>query len=131
MALKRIRKRRGASITSLIDVIFLLLLFFMLASTFSRQAEIELVSGAEGAVAPVGENVSVLRLEVTAQGLALEGQPVAAVGLVRAISAQASAARTVLAVDPADDASTQRLVDTLLLLRDLDGVEVQIVEPAR
>ena len=131
MALKRIRKRRGTSITSLIDVIFLLLLFFMLASTFSRQAEIELVSGAEGVVASVGEDVSVLRLEVTAQGLTLEGQPVAPVDLVRAITAHASASRTVLAVDPADDASTQRLVDTLLLLRDLNGIEVQIVEPAR
>ncbi|HBT37159.1 MAG TPA: biopolymer transporter ExbD, partial [Hyphomonas sp.] len=32
MALKRTRPRRRASITSLIDVIFLLLLFFMLAS---------------------------------------------------------------------------------------------------
>ena len=29
--------------TSLIDVIFLLLLFFMLSSTFSRFAEVELV----------------------------------------------------------------------------------------
>ena len=33
--------------TSLIDVIFLLLLFFMLSSTFSRFAEVEISAGFE------------------------------------------------------------------------------------
>ena len=34
--------------TSLIDVIFLLLLFFMLSSTFSKFSEIELTAGGSG-----------------------------------------------------------------------------------
>ena len=34
--------RRQISVTSLIDVIFLLLLFFMLSSTFSKFADVEL-----------------------------------------------------------------------------------------
>jgi biopolymer transport protein ExbD len=40
-----VRRRRRLSLTSLIDVIFLLLLFFMLSSTFTRFAEVEIAAG--------------------------------------------------------------------------------------
>lgn len=48
--MRRIRsfKRRSLSMTSLIDVIFLLLLFFMLSSTFSKFGEIDLVTSSGG-----------------------------------------------------------------------------------
>ena len=49
MALEtRIKRRKRLSMTSLIDVIFLLLLFFMLTSTFSKFGEIEFVTAAAG-----------------------------------------------------------------------------------
>lgn len=53
----RIKRKRRLSMTSLIDVIFLLLLFFMLSSTFTRFAEIDIAAGRGGqaptnAVAP-------------------------------------------------------------------------------
>lgn len=41
-------RRRRLSLTSLIDVIFLLLLFFMLSSTFTRFAEVDIVAGRGG-----------------------------------------------------------------------------------
>ena len=129
MALKRVRKRRGASITSLIDVIFLLLLFFMLASTFSRQAEIELISGLEGAAMAQAVETQVLRLVISADGLTLDGQAVSDGDLSASISALIIGSRTILAVDPGEDVTTQRLIDVLLSLRTVDGVEVQIVEP--
>ena len=40
-----VRRRSRLSLTPLIDVIFLLLLFFMLSSTFSRYSEISLTGG--------------------------------------------------------------------------------------
>lgn len=43
-----VRRARRLSLTSLIDVIFLLLLFFMLSSTFTRFGEIELAAGRGG-----------------------------------------------------------------------------------
>ncbi|WP_157016192.1 biopolymer transporter ExbD [Mesorhizobium xinjiangense] len=43
------RRRRPVSVTSLIDVIFLLLLFFMLSSTFTKFAEVEITGGRAGA----------------------------------------------------------------------------------
>ncbi len=42
------RRRRPISVTSLIDVIFLLLLFFMLSSTFAKFAEVEITGGRAG-----------------------------------------------------------------------------------
>ena len=42
------RRRRPISVTSLIDVIFLLLLFFMLTSTFAKFAEVEITGGRAG-----------------------------------------------------------------------------------
>lgn len=39
------RRRRPLSLTSLIDVIFLLLLFFMLSSTFTRFGEVSVTGG--------------------------------------------------------------------------------------
>ncbi|MEM7214518.1 MAG: biopolymer transporter ExbD [Pseudomonadota bacterium] len=42
------RRRKYPSLTSLIDIIFLLLLFFMLSSTFSKYSEVELTAARIG-----------------------------------------------------------------------------------
>ena len=130
MALKRARQRRNTSITSLIDVIFLLLLFFMLASTFSREAEIELVSGQEGAAVPASDDVTVMRLVIETGGLRLDGAPVVFDGLADTVSARAQDGDTILAVDPGEAVTTQRLIDVLLALRGAKGARIQIVEPS-
>ncbi len=44
----QLKRKRRLSMTSLIDVIFLLLLFFMLSSTFTRFAEIDIAAGRGG-----------------------------------------------------------------------------------
>ena len=46
--MRKARRRRRLSMTSLIDVIFLLLLFFMLTSTFTRFSEVELTAAGSG-----------------------------------------------------------------------------------
>lgn len=43
-----VRRQSRLSLTPLIDVIFLLLLFFMLTSTFSRYSEVRLAGGGSG-----------------------------------------------------------------------------------
>lgn len=57
--------RRRLSMTSLIDVIFLLLLFFMLSSTFARFAEIEVSGGVASAAAPGDRPDVLLRFDGT------------------------------------------------------------------
>ena len=69
------RPRRRLSMTSLIDVIFLLLLFFMLSSTFARFAEIEVSGGVASAVA-AGERPDVL-LRFDGAEWVVNGMPVA------------------------------------------------------
>src|SRR5690606_37876251 len=58
-----VRRRRPLSLTSLIDVIFLLLLFFMLSSTFSRFSEIELQGGRAGASASAAAPGILVRID--------------------------------------------------------------------
>lgn len=65
-------RRRPVGLTSLIDVIFLLLLFFMLASSFTRYQALDLSSGGEGGGAMT--KPAYLRVH-SADRIDLNGQP--------------------------------------------------------
>ena len=67
--------RRRLTLTSLIDVIFLLLLFFMLTSTFSTYGEIELSQATAGSAAP-GVPTERLFVQIGAERLVLNGAPI-------------------------------------------------------
>lgn len=129
MTLRQTRTRRRLSITSLIDVIFLLLLFFMLASTFSQFSEIEMApvatSGAQGGSAPA--DVHVLLVDQTA--LNLDGAPVSESDLVRLLHDEA-AAQPRLDLHVGDGTDTQRLIDILAQLKPLDGLRINMVGPS-
>lgn len=58
-----VRRRRPLSLTSLIDIIFLLLLFFMLSSTFTRFAEVEISGGRASATATSEQPDVLIRIE--------------------------------------------------------------------
>lgn len=66
--------------TPLIDVVFLLLLFFMLASTFARFASLDLTLASEGARAAPAPASTVRTILVSVRpgaAFAIDGQPVA------------------------------------------------------
>lgn len=65
------RRRRPLSLTSLIDVIFLLLLFFMLSSTFTRFGEVAITGGKASAAA--GDPPDVL-IRLTDQDWSINGR---------------------------------------------------------
>tara|TARA_R110002020_G_scaffold58372_4_gene160060 strand:- start:24422 stop:24808 length:387 start_codon:yes stop_codon:yes gene_type:complete len=69
-----VRRHSRLSLTPLIDVIFLLLLFFMLSSTFSRYSEISVSGGggAAGAASRPDVILSVARDALKLNGEALE-----------------------------------------------------------
>ncbi len=56
--------RKHVGMTPLIDVVFLLLLFFMLASTFDKYAEIDLKVAGAGAANPSSERPVFVRVHV-------------------------------------------------------------------
>jgi biopolymer transport protein ExbD len=107
-------RRAPLSLTSLIDVIFLLLLFFMLTSTFTRLGELELTAAPQGgAEAPQQPPVFV---QLGADTLRLNADPLAPEALRARLIDLAGAGGLVL-IALAEDVTAQRLVDILALLR--------------
>ncbi len=125
--LRKPSSRRALSMTSLIDVIFLLLLFFMLSSTFTRFAELELGSAAQSARAAT-ETPPVL-LQLGQSEIRLNANPVAFSELGPAL--QILGAAQVL-ISLGADVEAQRLVDLLVALSglpDLPDLTVTVLEP--
>lgn len=119
-------RRRPLAMTSLIDVIFLLLLFFMLTSTFSKYAEVELLSAGAGSAVTLGQPPVFLRLEP--EGLSVNGQPNPMDDLANTLGETADGATDQMVLVSLDDAvSSQRLVDLLAVLRGISGIRVQVL----
>ncbi len=105
--------------TSLIDVIFLLLLFFMLTSTFSKFSEVELsAASGGGALAP---DAKPLFMQLGAEEITLNGEPVNLAGLASALPVE-DASPVPLLISLREGVTAQRLTDLLVALRPLRGV---------
>ena len=115
------RRIRRVSLTALIDVVFLLLLFFMLTSTFSSFGEIELNPPAGGKT-NASEPIKRAFLQMSNDGLILNGTPIE----MNALSDQLEGG--VLLVNLDDNVSSQRLVDLLALFRGQEDLSVRVLE---
>lgn len=114
--------------TSLIDVIFLLLLFFMLSSTFSRFSEVEISTAAGGATGPSDTAPAFLRLGPDT--LSVNGQDTVLSDLKTAFAdlrENTDDTPTPVIVSLRDEVSAQRLTDLLVALRGIDRVTVSIL----
>ncbi|MDF1609091.1 biopolymer transporter ExbD [Hoeflea sp. YIM 152468] len=121
------RHRRRISMTSLIDVIFLLLLFFMLSSTFSRFADVEL--GTRGGTGAAAADLVPAFIKLSEGRTSLNGAPLPVDDLARELAHQQSVNRiNVLIVSVDATANSQQLVDILLIARKLPGLGLQIVQ---
>ena len=120
-----LQKRRRVSLTSLIDVIFLLLLFFMLSSTFSQYSEFPL-----GDLAPAGAPVSAgpppVFIRVSANRLDVNGAATPLADLPRLIGEQEAPVRALISLN--SDVSAQRLTDVLVTLRPIAGLDITLLE---
>lgn len=119
-------KRRQISVTSLIDVIFLLLLFFMLSSTFSKFADVEL--SASGGQSTAAQTAVPAFLKLSADRVLLNGiefDKDALAAEIERLQARTRINAIILSVD--GTANAQQLVDMLLILRKLPDINVQIV----
>nr|WP_089885361.1 biopolymer transporter ExbD [Citreimonas salinaria] len=118
--MRRARARRRLSMTSLIDVIFLLLLFFMLTSTFSKFSEVEIAAAARG----TGDAADrpPLFLQLGSDEIRLNGETVALDTLPVALAAETADAPRVLLVALRTGVTAQRLTDLLVALRTIDNL---------
>ncbi|MFD1508030.1 biopolymer transporter ExbD [Lacimonas salitolerans] len=116
------KRRRRLSMTSLIDVIFLLLLFFMLSSTFTRFAEVDLAAAGSGAgqgdARPVFLSLGPDSLQVNGTAATLET-------LVETITADQPDAAVIVALRGA--VTAQRLTDLLVTLRAQSGLRITVL----
>ncbi|MEL7255506.1 MAG: biopolymer transporter ExbD [Pseudomonadota bacterium] len=114
--------------TSLIDVIFLLLLFFMLSSTFSRFAEVEIAAAAAGQASEPSDNKPTF-LRLSEDHVNLNGQTYELADLPQALGALRQDDEDALPVliSLQDEVTSQRLTDLLVALRPVQGLAVTVL----
>ena len=119
----KVKKR--LALTSLIDIIFLLLLFLMLTSTFSKFSEIELSAAATAAESNVSEKILFLR--ISALRIDLNSDEVQIHSLSKSIKSFTKNAKASLVVSMDQDVTSQRLVDILGIVANIEGLSVNLI----
>jgi len=119
----KVKKR--LALTSLIDIIFLLLLFLMLTSTFSKFSEIELRVATTAAKNKVSENILFLR--VSAVRIDLNSGEVEMNSLAKSIKSFTQNAKASLVISMDQDVTSQRLVDILGIVANIEGLSVNLI----
>lgn len=107
--------------TPLIDVVFLLLLFFMLTSTFSNFGEVELNQAAGGKTAQAAPSERFF-VQLGDTRLILNGTSTS----LEDLAAQLESGQALVSLD--EDVSSQTLVDLLVRLRDRPELTVLVLE---
>ncbi len=120
------RRRRLVSLTPLIDVVFILLVFFMLASTFTDWRSLQLAVPGE-ATTPDADAPAPLVVSVGMDSLRLDGEELSldalAAGVGEAVAEEPE--RSVI-VRPGDDVPLQRLVTVMERLHEAGGSRVSL-----
>ena len=128
---KPAHRRPLISLTPLIDVVFILLVFFMLASSFLNwraidvQAPVRLVAGAAASAE------GVLLIEVTPQGLRFEAEALTLAALVDRVRERLAAGpESRILIRPAEGVPLQRIVDVVDRLKEIGVVDLSLTRDA-
>ncbi|NGQ92133.1 biopolymer transporter ExbD [Rhodobacter sp. HX-7-19] len=108
------RRRRGLNLTPMIDVVFLLLVFFMLVSRFGQLDGVPLALA--GGAAP-GWSGAPRLVDVRPEGLSLNGTALDEAALIADLRRLMPAPDAPVVLRPQDGADVQRLVAVIDLLR--------------
>ncbi|MCH2094277.1 MAG: biopolymer transporter ExbD [Rhodobacteraceae bacterium] len=125
MALRKTFKRKPLSMTSLIDIIFLLLLFFMLSSTFSKFSEVDLPVAGQPTLAATTQSRAFLKLD--SANASLNGRPVALADLRDAVIETKQDTELALIVSLGTQTTAQTLTDVLVALRGIAGLQMTLI----
>ncbi len=119
--------RRRMSLTPMIDVVFLLLVFFMLVARFGTDRALPLqTAGGEGAYSGPPRLV-----EVLPEGLTLNGVGMARRAVLTELVRLTKSGEDVVVVRPAEATSLQRLIEAMDLLRRAGFSNLAIAEARR
>lgn len=111
------------SLTPLIDIIFLLLLFFMLSSTFSKFAEIELTGAESGAQTTTTPAFVQLR----GNDISVNGLPVMFDELQAALESHSERGAEVAFISINETVTSQRFVDIYAMVRGIEALDLALV----
>lgn len=118
------RPRRRPNLTPMIDVIFLLLVFFMLASRFGTDRALPLsATGVGGAYSGPPRLV-----ELSPSGLLLNGRPIAPDALASALAPLMQGPQDIIILRPRDGADLQSLVTVMDILSTAGFTRLVLVE---
>ncbi|MCP5143515.1 MAG: biopolymer transporter ExbD [Gammaproteobacteria bacterium] len=127
----RIQQRtRRVSMTPLIDVVFILLMFFMLSSTFTRETTLPIAAAAASDhPSPRGADAQLIRLRANGR-MELAGQIIDGPDdLLRSLQHDLGATEQVMLV-PDDDVSVQLIITVLERIAN-SGLAVPLGVPSR
>lgn len=119
------RPRRRMSLTPMIDVVFLLLIFFMLAARFGVEGGLTLSGGASGGAWSGPPRL----VDFAPDGLWLNGTPLPSDALPEALSTLMQGADDPVILRPRDGASLQHLADLSEHLQAGGFTRLILVEP--
>lgn len=117
------RPRRKPSLTPMIDVVFLLLVFFMLASRFGQEAQMPLVLGGTGE----GYSGPPRLIDVLPESQRLNGIDRNMDDLLAALTALTASPADTVVLRARDGAELQRLVSVITALREAGFAAVAVV----
>ncbi len=118
------RPRRRPSLTPMIDVVFLLVVFFMLVAQFGRDAALPLAAAGGGA----GWSGPPRLVEIAPEAIALNGRAVTEEGLAAALAPLVESPADPVVLRPVAGADLQRLADVAEALRAAGHARLLLVE---
>jgi biopolymer transport protein ExbD len=120
------RPRRRPSLTPMIDVVFLLLVFFMLAARFGQEGALDLSLAGGGASTWDGPPRLV---QVGEDGLRLNGVAQGDEGLIQALTNLVETDADLILLQPAEGVALQNLLDAMALLEGAGFTNLALVAP--
>jgi biopolymer transport protein ExbD len=116
--------KRTPSLTPMIDVVFLLLVFFMLAARFGQDMAVPVAAAGTGAPYQGPPRL----IDVTPSGLALNGQPQDVEAVIAALPALMQSGSDPILLRARDGADLQRIVTLIEALQDAGFSQLVLVE---
>jgi len=110
----------------MIDVVFLLLVFFMLAARFGQDGALDLRIAGGGGEAWQGPPRLV---QIEAGAVLLNGQPQGEDALIQALNRIAGSSSDLILIQPAEGVPLQRLLDVMNLLEEAGFTSLALVDP--
>lgn len=120
------RPRRRPSLTPMIDVVFLLLVFFMLVARFGQEGALTLSLGGGGSEAWEGPP---RLIQVDEGALRLNGQATDPEAVISSLRSLTDSQEDLILIQPAEGVALQRLLDVMAILQAAGFTSLALVDP--